>query len=402
MNSASAVSEDDAHRSTDTGVRLLTTAEAAARLGVKTATLYAYVSRGLLDRITGPDGRTSLYAPADIDAFRAGRRTDTRGELHTLIATSITKVGDDGLRIRNTDIADLIRSADGFVDVVEHLWGVDPEPWPAPRTFAQTVGLDPIAALRMAVVLGGAADPIRHDRSSRAVAAMGRSMIVDMTHAVAPRTGSPTDGQSSTIAAQLWGGLSDDEPTSAQIRAVDTMLALLVDHGLASSTFAVRVAASARADPYSAVLAGLGVLGGTLHGAASAAVHDLFVDAQETDVSSAIGRAQQRLGRTPGWGHAVYTTADPRFGLLMARVLDAWGDDRRIHTIQRIRDTVNARTGAIENIDLAIGSLTWLSGMAPSAGEVFFAIARTAGWLAHAMEEYGEAELRFRPKARYV
>jgi len=54
------------------------------------------------------------------------------------------------------------------------------------------------------------------------------------------------------------------------------------------------------------------------------------------------------------------------------------------------------------NVDLAMGAFTWLAGMAPKAGETIFAIARTASWLAHAVEEYDEAPLRFRPRTRYL
>ncbi len=386
---------------------MLTTAETAARLGVKRETLYAYVSRGILERTVSADGRTSLYDPADVDSLRAGRRTDTRGELHTLIATRITRVDDGGLAYRGTPLGDLLRQGGDFVSIAERLWDAEPEPWPAPRSHTIPPDLDPIDAIRMSVIAGSAADKMRHDRSPRAVAAMGRSIITDMVHAVCSLSDSrDASGSDPTavpaIAGLVWHGLARREPTAAELRLVDTLLASLADHGLASSTFAVRVAASARADPYSAVLAGLGVLGGTLHGAASADVHELFVDAASGDPEIAISRAQQRLGRTPGWGHTVYTQTDPRFEPVMARILDAWGDDRRMRTIQRVRDVVNARTGGVENIDLAVGALTWLADMPSSAGEVFFAISRTAGWIAHAMEEYGEAPLRFRPHARYV
>ena len=178
---------------------------------------------------------------------------------------------------------------------------------------------------------------------------------------------------------------------------------MLIDHGLASSTFAARIAASARADPYSVVGAGLGVLGGSLHGAASREVHELLDRiADHDDAATAIGDAQQRLGITPGFGHTVYTRQDPRFAGLMARVIDGWSDDTRLRHVYRIRDVVAERSAAIPNIDLGLGALTWLSGMPASAGEAIFAIARTAGWLAHAVEEYDEPPLRFRPKARYV
>lgn len=86
----------------------------------------------------------------------------------------------------------------------------------------------------------------------------------------------------------------------------------------------------------------------------------------------------------------------------MARVVEAFATNKQLGVVQRVRDVISERTDAIPNVDLAIGSLTYLAKMDPHAGEVMFALARSAGWLAHATEEYGEEPLRFRPRARYV
>ena len=107
-------------------------------------------------------------------------------------------------------------------------------------------------------------------------------------------------------------------------------------------------------------------------------------------------------GRLPGYGHSIYTVQDPRYGALMEAVIDAWTDDPRLQHVFRVRDVVSERRSDLPNVDLAIGALTWLSGMDSRAGETIFAIARTAGWLAHANEEYDESPLRFRPRARYT
>lgn len=224
-------------------------------------------------------------------------------------------------------------------------------------------------------------------------------MIADLPEVQKPRRGAGAD----SLSAHLWRRLTERRGNEAEWAALDTALSLLVDHGLAGSTFAARIAASVRADPYSVVTAGLGVIGGTLHGAASSAVHEVFADAaRRSDAAAALGEARKRLGTHPGFGHSVYTSQDPRYGALMTRIIGAWSDDPRLQHVYRVRDVVGARSDAIPNVDLAIGALTWLADMAPDAGEVIFAIARTAGWLAHAMEEYEEQPLRFRPKARYL
>jgi citrate synthase len=378
----------------------LTAAEVAARLGVQRQTVYAYVSRGLLPRTVAPDGRTSRFDPADVERLRQGARADTEGELHTLIATRITRVSDDGLLVRGHDLVDLVKERRSFPDVADLLWLAGPdEAWPT--TVPQTVENRPatIDDLRIRTALVSQSDPLRHDLSAHAVRSAGRTLLTELIQHV-PGHALALDG---SLADALWGRLVGAEATAAQRRCLEAAMTLLIDHGLAGSTFAARIAASVRADPYSVVSAGLGVVGGTLHGAASAAVHRLFVEVDATgQPAQAVGDARRRTGMIPGFGHAVYQRQDPRYRALMAMVLDAWGDDARVHHVHRVRDVVNERSDAVPNIDLALGSLTWLSGMHPDAGEVIFAVSRTAGWLAHAMEEYDEPAVRFRPRARWM
>ena len=382
---------------------LITAGEAAARLGVKRQTLYAYVSRGVLARQVALDGRTSLFDPADLDALRLGKRDRTEGELRTVISTAITKVSDDALLVRGQDLVALVdrvaETGERFPHVVDVLWQAPAEEsWPSSEN-APTTELTGVDGLRAVVAAASAGDPLRHDLSLPSVRAAGRGMIVSMLH------GLPTQGKGSdrTFTSALWRRLTKRRGSAAERAALDVALALLVDHGLASSTFAARIAASVRADPYSVVSAGLGVIGGTLHGAASAGVHELLAEVERRgDPARAVGEVLRISGRVPGFGHTVYTQQDPRFGALMTRIIEAWADDPRMRNVYRLRDIVADRPDLFPNIDMALGALTWLSGMTPQAGETIFAIARTAGWLAHASEEYNESPLRFRPRARYV
>ncbi|MEL6985646.1 MAG: citrate/2-methylcitrate synthase, partial [Actinomycetota bacterium] len=92
----------------------------------------------------------------------------------------------------------------------------------------------------------------------------------------------------------------------------------------------------------------------------------------------------------------------PVAGVLMELIVAAWGGDARLGVVFEVRDLLAARSDRIPNIDLALGALTYLAGMPSAAGEVVFAISRTAGWLAHGLEEYGEKPLRFRARGHYV
>ncbi|MBT5137914.1 MAG: hypothetical protein HOM37_02525 [Acidimicrobiaceae bacterium] len=77
-------------------------------------------------------------------------------------------------------------------------------------------------------------------------------------------------------------------------------------------------------------------------------------------------------------------------------------NQRRMDVVASLISLTSERIPVAPNVDFALGALTYIAGMAPDAGEVIFAIARTAGWLAHALEEYNETPIRFRPVGRYV
>ena len=131
-----------------------------------------------------------------------------------------------------------------------------------------------------------------------------------------------------TVAGALTARLAP-EPDTDLVRAVNAALVLLADHELATSTVAVRVAASTRADLYDAVLAGLGVLAGPLHGGASQLAYGLVRDAEQLGPERALDETLRWQHRLPGFGHPVYRGDDPRFTVLKGLVDELWPPDRR-------------------------------------------------------------------------
>jgi citrate synthase len=103
----------------------------------------------------------------------------------------------------------------------------------------------------------------------------------------------------------------------------------------------------------------------------------------------------------PGFGHAVYTDRDPRADALLELLAQAGPHPARHDVLRAVLATAGRHDGPAPNVDLALGALTDCLGLVPGSAEAIFAIARTAGLIAHALEEY-PYRLRFRARAAYV
>jgi citrate synthase len=383
-------------------------------MGVKVETIYAYVSRGVLESHPGP-GRTRLFDARAIETLaRRGRpRQSSRStSLNMLIETGVTSLAADGVRYRGLLNAELARTHT-FEQVAHLLWlgALDPAhaPWRG-RHHPVGSGLDLPNALRIIVAHALSRAPLEIGRSANEVAAIGRQLIATMTDSltsistrvpllVLPNGGPPTR---SSIAGRLWGKLSVTTATPSLLAALNATLVLLADHELAASTLAVRVAASAHANPFAVVTTGLGVLSGALHGGASRPARALLDDAFHRGAGAAVSALAGSGQRAPGFGHKVYAGIDPRAEVLF----ELLGRSPTAHHVLAVADDVCAevrkRFDREANIDFAMAVFTHVADMPPDAAEAIMAISRTAGWLAHAIEEYAEVPLRFRPRARYV
>jgi len=204
------------------------------------------------------------------------------------------------------------------------------------------------------------------------------------------------------VAERLWARLCPRAPSRAMLRALSAALVLLADHELAASTLAARAAASARADPYAVVATGLGAVSGTLHGGASLGVETLLSAATgPADAPRVVGDLLRRGERVPGFGHLIYRGADPRGQLLFDLVRRAAPKSRKLAIADAILGEVRRRSLPEPNIDFAVATLATSCGMVRGAGEAIFAVARTAGWIAHALEAY-ETGVLLRPRAAYT
>ncbi|RVX42901.1 citrate synthase [Nonomuraea polychroma] len=404
-------------------------ATASERLGVKPATLYAYVSRGVLQRRHSDDGRRSLFSAEEIERLaRRGRPRSQPPEL--VIESAVTALGVDRHYYRGLDALELART-DDFETVADWLWTGDPgvlqgsrrsRPGPgsdAVRPDARVVAwrceaealraavaaqrglpddLLPLDRLQVITTVLGASDSLRYQLDSASVADTGRRLIAGLVDAL-PELSEP---QGDSIAERLWSRLCPHPAPPALLDAVSAALVLLADHELAASTLAARVAASAKADPYAVVLTGFGVLGGPLHGGASYGAERLLAEiAEPGQAARAIAERVRRGERIPGFGHSIYKNGDGRGGLLLDLVKEAAPGHERIAAGTAVLEEMRRRRLPERNVDFALAILAAVSGMVSGAGEAIFAVARVAGWLAHAMEEYERGSL-LRLRASYT
>ncbi|WP_179660531.1 citrate/2-methylcitrate synthase [Nocardioides panzhihuensis] len=349
----------------------ITTREAAQRLGVKRTTLYTYVSRGLLTRRRS--GGESLFDRAEIDVL-AGTRHHPGSPLGVLpmrsVRSSVSEVREGELFLRGVPLADL---ADESLDeVVELVLGPAPaiavsvpahlsalpldRRLPALAQWAGSHGewVEPAAAAGIAkgllgavpIALGGGPEP-------------DRPVPDALFNAVAGRPGSPRE-----------------------VATLNTALVALVDHGLAASVVAARVAASARSSAYDCLVAGYAALSGQLHGGIGPSALAVLRDGPPSDPSRPM----------PGFGHWRHPEGDPRAEAILARLALV---DCSAPALARL-DEIASRTDRRPNIDGALAALILTCDLPDAAAEVFFQVGRTAGLAAHVVEESEEDPLRWR------
>jgi len=371
----------------------LSAEEAVTRLGVRPQTLYAYVSRGRVHAEPEPgETRRSRYRASDIAALatrkaRGRKAADVAADAiawgEPVLPSSITTViggrlyyrGQDAVRLAQTEtfeaVARLLRGGEGAAARRDLR---DPPPGAATmraRAFA-------VLAAR------AAADPPARGRPPPELAAEAATLLDGLVDAVA---GVRAGGAIHVRLGLAWG---------CDRRGMDLIrraLVLLADHELNASTFAARVAASTGASLSAAALAGLAALSGPLHGGMFARVTRLVADAARSGPRQAAALLAHRVS-APGFGHPLYPDGDPR-----ARALT--GAFQVPAPLEDLRRSVEAATGDHGNVDFAVVALAAHLALPEDAPFALFAVARCAGWLAHALEQLDTGAL-IRPRARYV
>ncbi len=383
--------------------KLLTSRQAAERLGVKLETLYAYAARGLIHGVA-QDGRASTrarrYDAHELEAFAARRRWSRR-----VVASAVSSTDGGRLLYRGQDAVTLAERVP-FEAAAALLWGepLDAEAaWPAvdPATIdraARAGGCvpagSPIVLLQVLAAALAPADEARAATDAEGVRATGRRLVTRLIAAFAAARGAKVEHASrGPIAGRVLAALGA-KSSAASARRVDRALVLCAEHDLNASTFAARVAASTGADPYAVASAGLAALAGPRHGGMTDRVEALMRSRPAPDEALL------------GFGHPLYPRGDPRTAPLLAAVRDAEdvrGARRRAELVALLAvvDGMAAASRPRPTVDVGLAATAMALDLEPGLGSTLFAFSRTAGWIAHAIEQYAIGEL-IRPRARYV
>lgn len=394
----------------------LSAAQATAQLNVKPATLYAYVSRGLVRSEPGAAGtRERRYHAQDIQTLlvRQGARRDPQAAVEgaldsaldwggPVLDSALTRISDGVLTYRGQDALALSATAT-VEEIAALLWTDDLAGWTRlPLRARLNLSAHPRAsvpaeAFAYALTHAGAHDVSAHD--ARPEAGPGQAArVLNLLYATLERHQGVPPAPDLPLHARLaraWGA-----PQGADL--LRRALVLLADHELNVSTFAARVTASGGASLQHATLAALCALQGPRHGLAALDAHELITHARRSGARAALRDATRRHSYPPGFGHRLYPPqGDPRARALLTVLVDALPRKGTVQSALELQALAHAETGEHANVDLALAALAQALGQGPQGTLALFALARATGWLAHALESQAGGGL-IRPRARYV
>jgi len=393
--------------------RYLSAGRAAEELGVSLATLYAYVSRGMV-RSEAAEGkrRNRRYRAEDVRRLkeRKERRRDpdgvVEGALHwgtPIMESGITLIDSGGLYYRGRDVVGLARKQ-SIEEVAALIWtgdeGVAPDLFPSEElrlsgriqaVLEGVSGMPPVDTFQVMLPLAAAEDPAAYDLRPRAVAHTGARILRLMTYAASGE-------EASGLAEALGRGWSPLE-----VRMIlDAALVICADHELPVSTFAARCVASSGATPYAVVLAGLAALGGVKHGGEIELVEAFLWEVEAAgDARGVISGRLRRGERVPGFGHSLYPEGDPRGAGLLRLVAETYPESPAVALSQAVTGEVLHLMDGRATVDFALATVARTLQLPPGAAVALFGLGRTVGWIGHAIEQY-ETDSLIRPRARYV
>jgi len=395
--------------------RYLSAGQAAEELGVGLATLYAYVSRGMV-RSEAVEGkrRNRRYRAEDIRRLkeRKRRRRDPEGvmegALHwgtPVLESGITLIDGGRLYYRGRDVVALAEGST-IEGVAALIWTGDeamapalfpPEiSGPSPRirdVIDSVAGLTPVEVFQVLLPVAATEDPAAYDLRPGAVARTGARILRLMTDVAA-------GGSACGLAGTLQSGWSPEDQGAEAL--LGSALVYCVDHELPVSTIAARCVASSEATPYAVVLAGLAALEGVKHGGEIELVEAFLREVEDAGEARAVISGRLRRGeRIPGFGHSLYPEGDPRGAGLLCLTAGAYSENNAVALSEAVTEEMLRLMNERPTVDFALATVARVLELPPGGAVALFALGRTVGWIGHAIEQYQSGTL-IRPRARYV
>lgn len=412
---------------------LMTREEVLALLEIKPATLYAYVSRGLIRARPHEDGRKSLYLRRDVE--RLGTRKRGRAPTGSVaestlrfgdpvLHTAITQITPHGPRYRNRMATDLASAGASFESVVHLLmtgiWQDSIAVWPQVDTppdvlrFLSTYDSE-VASSDIGNLLGMVPFALAmHGRGPREIAdgsavQAARLMLHCMAGCVGflgPKREYVARADEETVAAQILRA-AGGEVTPENVRAVNAALVLTADNELAPATFAARVAASTNADLFSCVAAAIGSHIGFSTGTSTQKIETLLLCEPLDALDSRKDRVREYGASLFAFNHPLYPGGDARADLMLqlaAQACEVKGTDAKraedtrltLDFLARMREELSAHPGLAMGIVVLARAL----GLPDGTATAIWIVGRSAGWVAHVMEQRTQAFM-LRPRAKY-
>ena len=208
-----------------------------------------------------------------------------------------------------------------------------------------------------------------------------------------------------TIGGHFLSLLTGKEPSEDDIRCLDTSLILYAEHGFNASTFTARTCASTLSDIHSCITGAIGTLRGPLHGGANEAAMEMIEKySSREEAHQAVLEMLQKKEKIMGFGHAVYSTEDPRNKIIKswAEKLSKSGRDETLYQVsEEIEKTMDEEKNMFANTDFFMASAYHYLGIPTKLFTPLFVIGRTSGWAANIFEQRADNRI-IRPSEEYI
>lgn len=398
-------------------------------LGIRHQTLYAYVSRGLIRSVRQPGKKSNLYLREDVNRLKTKAEARQgigaiaasamqRGE--PIVPTSVTEITKDGPRYRGWAAVELAARQVSFESVAELLWtGTAPDEgvcWdikplpPEVRQLCGSVGqaasreqfMEVIAlvTLTLGISRGAVAQRLRSGNTIDAAKQVMQVLVGCLGYLAEDRRFAglmPGDSIARAVLRALGGATTDEN-----LQAIEAILVLLADHELAPGSFATRVAASSGASLHGCLVSAMCTHAGVKVGRVYDQVEAFLATGHTCALLLKRLAELQGQGReTPGFTHPFYPKGDPRAACLLRLTAARSHRSPRLQEFLTFVGTAREEFSLFPQVELAVVALCNEMGLPRESGGALFAVARSAGWVAHILEQRLSPVL-LRPRAKFV